>query len=629
MFYSQSSLKSSLWYSHLKRSFGHGANAAEPNSGSTVNPIQTALADLVSAADSLEARFEELQRLEQNVWMERQRFQDFFEFAPDSCLITSKTGKILEVNQATSRLLCLPQPMILGRFVSEFIDPDDLVRLSDRLQLVINGQATHLTLTLASRRLGETIVEAEISPAFNLHGQLTHLRWLMRDERPTSLSARRSDHHLLYDALTGLPNRALLTQQLDQLLKQRSQSSGNPPLILMYIDLDGFKHINTSFGHQAGNQLLVIVAQRLLACMRPNDLVARLVSDEFAVLLEQVQDEMGALRISDRIHQALNDPIELDGHRVSISASIGIDISYPPVDSAVTAEIMIGNADMAMCQAKAQSNSHTGIFNSSWQSSQAEHLVVMRTEFQDALRRQEFLLHYQPIVNIHTGRCSGVEALVRWQHPRLGLISYERFLAVARRTKALDQLERWIFLQACQEVQQWLERYRLDQGFQLHINVSAHRLAAANFVDDVALALASTQFPPPQLTIELTENSLIDDCDQMAVILGQLRSMDIKVSLDDFGSGYSSLSHLCRFPISEIKIDPLFIRNLHQSDRLSEIVNNTINLGHDLQLNIIAEGIENADQLEFLMDAGCQLGQGFLFSKPMAPQHMAALLDVQ
>jgi diguanylate cyclase (GGDEF)-like protein/PAS domain S-box-containing protein len=620
-------LKSSLWYSQLKRLHQGWPDDLEAAPDLDPNLIQMALTDLTQAAETLEARFEELHRIEQELWIERQRFQDFFEFTPVSFLITSKAGKVLEVNQASSRLLCLPQPMIVGRFMSEFVDPSDLVRLSNCLQLAASGQATHLLLTLSTRRSGELAVEVEISPAFNLQGQLIHLRWLIRETSRNSTAEQRLDHQLLYAALTGLPNRISFIQQLDQTIKKRSRSSTTTiPLVLLYLDLDGFKHVNNSFGHHAGDQLLIIIAQRLLACMRPNDLVARLGGDEFAILLEHVQDEAGAIRISDRLHQALVDPIELDGYRISISASIGVAINHLLADSVSTAEIMIGNADMAMCQAKTQSNSHTGIFNDSLRPAQAEQLMVMRTEFQEALKRQEFLLYYQPIMNIHTGRCSGVEALVRWQHPRLGLVSYDCFLAVARRTKALNQLERWIFLQACQEVKGWLDCYPLDENFQLHINVSAHRLADANFIDEVALALSSTQFPPQNLTIELTENSLIDDCEQMAIILEKLRSMEIKISLDDFGSGYSSLSHLCRFPISEIKIDPLFIRNLYQNDRLSEIVNNTIHLGQDLHLNIIAEGIETEGQLDFLVNAGCRLGQGFLFSKPMASQHMAELL---
>jgi len=414
----------------------------------------------------------------------------------------------------------------------------------------------------------------------------------------------------------------LFIQQLDQTLAKRSRStSAQLPLAVLCLDLDGFKHINDTFGHLTGDQLLIIVAQRLQACMRPNDLVARLGGDEFAILLEHIYDEVGALMISDRVHQALANPIDLDGHRVSVSASIGIAVNHSPTDAGLTAEIMMGNADLAMYRAKAQSTSHTKVFKDTLRSPQAEKLVVMRTEFQEALKQKEFLLYYQPIVNIHTGICTGVEALVRWRHPRLGLISYDQFLSVARRTKALNQLEKWIFLQACREVKQWLD------AFQLHINVSAHRLADANFVKDVALALSASQFPSPQLTIELTENSLIEDCEQMTNVLGQLQAMGVQISLDDFGSGYSSLSHLCRFPINEIKIDPLFIRQLYQRDRLSEIVHNTIHLGQDLRLSIIAEGIENKDQLDFLIGAGCELGQGFLFAKPMSPQAIVDLLS--
>lgn len=588
--------------------------------------MHTVLQSVADAVQELEQRYEELHRLEQNLWIERQRFHDFFNFAPDGYAITDRAGKLLEVNQTTSRLLCLPQQLITGQYITSFVRATDLPLLGQHMEQARQAQAQQCQIMLQSHRAGDVLVDVEISPAYDLHGQLIHLRWLIRDVGAYRNLENQRCGRSLYDALTGLPNRDLFMQQVEQALERCYQSNAESPtqLAVVQLDLDGFKHINDSLGQRAGDQLLVVVAQRLLACMRPHDVVARLGGDEFAVLLDHIHDEAGVSLVSDRIHQALANPIEVEGQRVFVTASIGMAITaFGALDSGdrfqMTTQQMMGNADVAMYRAKAQGMGQTQMFAQHLRS-KADPVVQMYTEFCDALEHQEFLLHYQPIVNIHTQRLEGVEALVRWQHPRLGLISYDRFLAAACRTKALSLLEYWIFWKACSEVKEWMERYPLDETFALHINVSAHRLAEDNFVEDVAMTLLSTQFPAEQLTIEVTENSLIDDPKHMTEVLQRLRMLGIKISLDDFGSGYSSLSHLCMFPISEIKIDPLFIRNLHERDRLADIVNNTINMGQDLQLNIIAEGIETESQRSFLTQTGCQLGQGYLFSRPLAAE---------
>jgi diguanylate cyclase (GGDEF)-like protein/PAS domain S-box-containing protein len=597
--------------------------------------MDTVLQSVSDAFQQLEQRYEELHRLEQSLWIERQRFHDFFNFAPDGYAITDRAGKILEANQTTSRLLCLPQQLIVGQYFSSFVRPADLSVLSQHMEQARQSHAAQCQVTLQSHRAGDVVAEVEISPAYDLHGQLIHLRWLIRDIGAYRQVENHCSGRSLYDALTGLPNRELFLQQLEQALERPREPQGAimSKLAILQLDLDGFKHINDSLGQRAGDQLLVVVAQRLLACMRPHDVVARLGGDEFAILLDHIHDEASGLLVGDRVHQALSNPIEVQGQRVFVTASIGV--AFADVGSTdlgdrqpITSQQMIGDADVAMYRAKAQGTGQTQVFTQRLRSD-ADPVVLMRTEFRDALENQEFLLHYQPIVNIHTQRLEGVEALVRWQHPRLGLISYDRFLAAARRTKALSLLEYWIFWKACSEVKAWIDRYALDDTFALHINVSAHRLAEESFVEDVAMTLVSTQFPADQLTIEVTENSLIDDPERMAEVLQQLQSLGIVISLDDFGSGYSSLSHLCMFPISEIKIDPLFIRHLHERDRLAEIVNNTINLGQDLKLNIIAEGIETESQRSFLTQTGCQLGQGYLFSKPLAAEPIVRWLTAQ
>jgi diguanylate cyclase (GGDEF)-like protein/PAS domain S-box-containing protein len=580
--------------------------------------LQRLVDQLSCAIEELKVQNEELQLLHQELWLERQRYLDFFNFAPDAYLITDASGVILEANQASTQLLGLPPTFFIGKPLVSFIDPANLAQFYEHLFWAKHTfQAVSFELTLSSRQIKRLPVEVRIVATQGQQDDTLHLRWLIRDISARKQAEEQLRQQALYDTLTGLPNRPCLLQKLNEALKIHRRMP-NTHVAVLFLDLDGFKHINENLGHLAGDQLLRIVAQRLLSCIRPNDTVARFGGDEFAILLNQIHAQEEALTIAERIHETLASPIEIDGKRLIVFTSIGIAVTpkHSIADFHTQAEALLSNADLAMYKAKEHGTRRTQLFTSGLRS-HSENVVSMKTEFRDALERQEFTLFYQPIVNICTGQLHGVEALVRWQHPRLGLVSYDKFSTVAQQTKTLSILEHKIFLDACVQGKFWIENYNLEPDFTLHINVSANRFMDETFLDDVSAALSASDFPVSQLTIELTESSLIRNPRRMAWVLEELRKLGIAISLDDFGSGYSSLSHLSSFPITEIKIDPLFIRQLHQNKNLAAIVSNTINLGRDLRLNVIAEGIETEGQLQFLLAAHCQQGQGYFFSQPL------------
>lgn len=428
-----------------------------------------------------------------------------------------------------------------------------------------------------------------------------------------------------HDALTGLPNRALFFDRLEHALNltRRRFNRRHQPYVhqfaVLFLDLDRFKVINDSLGHVAGDYLLKQVAERLTTCLRAGDTVARLGGDEFALLLEDTTGVHEAIDIAQQIHQRLKPPFLLSGQEIFIGASIGIALSS---DHYSHASQVLRDADTAMYRAKSRGRSCHEIFDASMHA-QAMRLLQLESDLQRAIERQEFWICYQPIFALNTNDIQGFEALIRWQHPDQGLIAPSEFIPIAEETGLIMPIGLWVLRASCQQLHHWHQTQPQLSHLTINVNLSAKQFSQPNLIAQIDQVLADVGLASHFLKLEITESVLIENSETALQILQQLQERSIRVCLDDFGTGYSSLNYLHRFPINTLKIDRSFIAQLpipaatsSESENSSEIVKAIINLGSNLGLDVVAEGIETAEQLAFLQANGCHHGQGYWFPNP-------------
>ncbi len=423
-----------------------------------------------------------------------------------------------------------------------------------------------------------------------------------------------------FDALTGLPNRALFLDRLRQAMLMTGRSRCTEAL--MFIDLDRFKLVNDTLGHEAGDKLLVQVAQRLLGCVRKTDTVARMGGDEFTVILQNLAEGMLVENIANNIIRSLAATFDLEGEKVDISASIGITLF--PQDSTDSKKLLI-NADSAMYQAK-EAGCNTFRFFTPEMNARLQETVTLEKQLITALERDEFTLHYQPQVDLTRGRIVGVEALVRWEQPDGQLVYPNDFIPLSERSGLITLLGKWVLRHACLQTRKWL-----DAGhgpLRIGVNISARHLnARANLLHTVREVLDESGIGADSLALEITETAVMVDMDSALETLERLRGMGVKIALDDFGTGHSSLSVLKRFPIQTIKIDKSFVRDLSVDEDDAAIVSAIVSIAHKLGLRVVAEGVEEPAQLAFLEQEGCHEVQGFHFSRPLSAEDCTVLLQ--
>ncbi|HNV76862.1 MAG TPA: EAL domain-containing protein [Gemmatimonadaceae bacterium] len=433
---------------------------------------------------------------------------------------------------------------------------------------------------------------------------------------------RQLRHDSLHDALTGLPNRALFMKRLSD-ASLRARRDGDGLFAVLFLDLDDFKLVNDSMGHHVGDEVLVTVARRLEECVRGGDIVARLGGDEFAILLERVIDARDTALVADRVQHALKAPMTIGGYEWVTSASIGVVLSS---SASERPEYLLRSADMAMYRAKHQGRSRFEMFDRAMHA-EALTRLQLETDLRRAVERQEFLLHYQPIVSLADGRVQGVEALVRWQHADRGLISPNDFIPVAEDTGLIVPMGRWALREACQTVRGLEARVPSARGLRLSVNLSVREFAQLDLVRAVAGILDETGLPAGQLQLEITESAIIGQQHPALQTIAELRELGVRIHLDDFGTGYSSLSYLHRLPLDAIKIDRAFTTSMETEERPRHVVQAILSLVGAMGLEVIAEGVATADQLALLRRMGCPYGQGFLFSRPMPPAALEELLQ--
>lgn len=420
-------------------------------------------------------------------------------------------------------------------------------------------------------------------------------------------------YNAFHDSLTGLPNRALFMDRLQHVIDTQIRRDDLLLYAVLFLDMDRFKIVNDSLGHQIGDKLLIGMGRKLTECLRPGDTVARLGGDEFSILLENISKLEDVYDVANRIHQALSTPFIIDENEVYAAVSIGIALGPEHYQRA---EQVLRDADIAMYQAKRRHDSSTEIFDTRMHASILDR-IMLEADLHAALDHHELLLLYQPIMDLKNQRLNGFEALVRWNHPVRGLISPLDFIPLAEETGMITRIGEWIMLEACRELKKLQERYPAQPPLKMSVNISGRQFAHENLADMVAEALRTTAVPPDCVALEVTESMLLENVEIAITTMNRIRAMGVHIHIDDFGTGYSSLSYLHRLPVNALKVDRSFVSKLSENGDNQEIVRSIISLARSLNLDVIAEGVELDHQLLQIRELDCHYGQGYLFSKPM------------
>ena len=548
------------------------------------------------------------------------------EHAEDAIVITSTDltppgPSIVFVNRAFTKMTGYTAAEVIGESPRILQGPKTDRTLLNRLRQTLDEGQVFYGEAINYRKDGtEFYNEWHIEPIRNPTGEITNYLAIQRDITQRKQTEALLVHAAFHDGLTDLPNRAFFMDRLRESVEKAKQCQ-DYGFAVLFLDLDRFKVINDSLGHQAGDALLVAIANQLKLCVRPGDTVARLGGDEFAILLDNLQDLSRVSSIANRLQKQLRKPIKIDGHEVFTTASIGIALSMLGYDYPAD---MLRDADIAMYRAKALGKARYVVFNKAMHH-QAVMQLQMETDLRQAVKRQELLLHYQPIVSLTTGKIMGFEALVRWQHPIRGLVSPADFIPLAEETGLILPMGEWVLREACIQLQAWQQQFSDSLPLFMSVNLSGKQFVQLDLVEKIDQILTETGCDRKSLKLEITESGIMDNEEAIAM-LEYLRALGIELSIDDFGTGYSSLSRLYHFPINNLKIDRSFVSRMGTGADNSPIVRTIVTLANNLGMDVIAEGIETAHQLKQLRALGCEFGQGYFFSKPVDSEAASALI---
>lgn len=550
------------------------------------------------------------------------KFRSLIQNSSDMTAILETDGTVQYVSPSHERILGYKQSELLGNNIFELIHPEDVKSAFNVFYQVIEDATSNLYVEFQLQHkngswcwLESTINNLLADPSVEA------IVVNSRDITERKQVEEQLLHNAFHDSLTGLPNRALFISRLEYAIKYAKRRE-DYLFAVLFIDLDRFKIVNDSLGHTLGDQLLVGIASRLEACLQPTDTVARLGGDEFTILLEDIKDVSDAVRVAERIQAQLKLHFNLDRQEVFTTASIGIVIGTTDYDQP---EAILRDADIAMYRAKALGKSRYEVFNLGMHT-RVVALLQLETNLRRAIARQEFQVHYQPIVSLKTGNITGFEALVRWQHPERGLISPDKFISVAEETGLIIPISYWVLRETCHQLQAWQAKFPANPPLTVSVNISGKQFSQPNLIEQIRQILQETNLAPQSLKLEITESVLMENTESAVSMLLQLKAMNIQLYMDDFGTGYSSLSYLHRFPLDALKIDRSFISTINTNGSNSEIAQTIIMLAHNIGIDVIAEGIETKGQLELLKTLGCEYGQGYFFSQPVTAEAAEVLI---
>jgi diguanylate cyclase (GGDEF)-like protein/PAS domain S-box-containing protein len=557
---------------------------------------------------------------------ERRRIEDqlrrlaaIVESSDDAIISETLDGTIATWNGGAERMYQYSSAETIGRSASMLLCPGQSNEVSGILERVKQGESVNHFETVRSQKGGNTInVDLTVSPISDATGKIVGASGIARDITARKQAEVRMVHLAQHDALTDLPNRVLLMDRLSQLAKASQRTSSK--FAVVFIDLDRFKEVNDSLGHDVGDLLLQKLAKRFSSAVRAEDTCARIGGDEFVVLFQGLHKVHDAVLLAEKLASCLDEPVTLDGHELTVTASMGISI-YP--DDGTNGMEMLRSADAAMYQAKgAGRNSYQ--FYTDDLNQRAMEMLSIENALRRAIERQEFVLHYQPQVDFASGAVVGAEALIRWNHPELGLLMPVQFISIAEERGLIVPIGNWVIGEAARQAAVWGDSAKLS--FPIALNVSAVQFRQKDFVEYLAESVRKHGIAPHLIELELTERIVMHDAETTIEILKRIHDLGFGLSIDDFGTGYSSLSYLRRFPIDKIKIDQSFVSDVTEDENAASIVNAIIGLARSLKLKVIAEGVQTKEQLELLRAQRCDQAQGFLFSPGLASREFEELV---
>jgi diguanylate cyclase (GGDEF)-like protein/PAS domain S-box-containing protein len=561
--------------------------------------------------------------VEELLFGEKERAEVTLNSIGDAVAGTDTSGQVTLLNAAAERMTGWSREEAIGRPFTELIrimDATSRETIQNPMEIVAGvarAMSVRSNYILVERGGCEIPIEASVAPISDRQGRAAGAVFVFRDVSAAQAMARQMIHSAHHDFLTGLPNRVLLNDRVNQAIAFAARHQRR--VAMFFLDLDGFKHINDSLGHTVGDTVLRSVARRLVDCVRSADTVSRQGGDEFVVLLSEMDRLDDAVIMARRMLQAVATVHTVDQHDLHVSTSIGVSV-YP--EDGLDADTLIKNADTAMYQAKEHGRQSYRFFTPAM-NVRAVQRQFIEENLRSALERQEFAVHYQPKINLKTGRCSGVEALLRWTHPIRGLIAPAQFIPVAEDCGLILPIGHWVLRESCRQARAWM-----DAGVGLPtvaVNISAMEFRDDNFLKGLFAILKETGLDPNALELELTESVLMKHVGSTEAILKALKSEGIHLAVDDFGTGYSSLSYLGRFPIDTLKIDQSFVRQISSAPDQTNLVTAVISMGRSLDLRVVAEGVETQEELAFLENHFCDEAQGYYFSRPVPSEQIAGL----
>lgn len=546
-----------------------------------------------------------------------QRFDNISRYANDIILLCNEDGAIVDANERALNTYGHSIEKLRSMHMRELCDVEPSEWTAMLLQLDsgdgINLECNHICAD-------SSVIPVEVSAGWVNTGEQRMLQAIIRDISERREAQVRLHRRAYYDDLTGLPNRALATERLRAAIDRASRN--NTQVALLFIDLDLFKNINDTLGHMVGDQVLLLFAGRITKVLRENALVSRFGSDEFLLQIEGVKTTSDIVAVVDRVVESIGEPVNIEGFEISATVSIGISVAP---DDGNDVDQLIRYADTAMYRAKERGRNCYQFFTSDMHQ-RARQRLSLEGALRRAVERHELILHYQPQVDMRNGRVLGCEALLRWHHPERGMVPPVEFIELAEEIGAIHEIGAWVLDEACSQVSIWQRQGYAD--LTIAVNVSPLQLQNNHLAANILHTMAQHKLSPKTLEVEITETSLMRDT---ALAISQMRRLSrggVSLSIDDFGTGYSSLGHLHRFPINKLKIDRSFVNNIGEAmeQGADTIPRAIINLAHQLNLNVIAEGVENVAQQDFLLEASCFAAQGFLYSKPLSAEDFTAFL---
>jgi len=571
-------------------------------------------------SEQIHALISERKRAEEELWQSNQTLTALIQASPLAIVSFDHDGIVKTWNKAAERIFGWEESEVIGYPIPIFMEEKD-DEFYNILGLMLQGRAL-TDVELRRRRKDGSIIDISLSITllYDSKGDINGGMGIFTDITERKQAEEMIKYMAYHDSLTQLPNRNLFNERLKQALADAERNKTN--VAVLFIDLDRFKVINDSLGHAFGDLLLKSVSRRLQGCLRDHDTIARQGGDEFTVILHDCTEE-SAKNVAERMINELANPFVLNNHEVTISPSIGISL-YP--SDGTNPDTLIRNADRAMYQAKDHGKNNYQFYEKDMEAQYTKRLKL-ENDLRKALARKEFVLYYQPQVDIHSHEVIGVEALIRWNHPENGFISPAEFIPLAEETGLIVPIGEWVLYTACLQNKAWQ-----DAGYtpmRMSVNLSARQFRQTDIDVLVDRVLKETGLDPKYLDLEITENMSMFDVDMTTETLQKLKRLGVNISIDDFGTGYSSLNYLKRFPIDSLKIDQSFVHDIHSDTDDAAIVKAILAMAHSLDLKVVAEGVETERQLSFLKEQKCDQAQGYFFNRPLSPEHLESMLTKQ